>query len=75
FVAEQEVATNEKDDEVNVVEEVVKVINTAKLITDVTTVNATTTTTATIIIVDDITLAQALMEIKSTKPKEKGVVI
>ncbi|GKE52722.1 hypothetical protein Tco_1487878 [Tanacetum coccineum] len=26
-------------------------------------------------IIDDITLAQALMEIKSTKPKEKGVVI
>ncbi|GJV20408.1 putative reverse transcriptase domain-containing protein [Tanacetum coccineum] len=46
FVAEQEVDANEKDDEVNVVEEVVKVINTAKL-----------------------------MEIKSTKPKEKGVVI
>ncbi|GJZ95346.1 hypothetical protein Tco_0667549 [Tanacetum coccineum] len=69
FVAEQEVAANEKDDEVNVVEEVVKVINTAK------TVSAATTTTATITTVDDITLAQALMEIKSTKPKEKGVVI
>ncbi|GKD99725.1 hypothetical protein Tco_1387709, partial [Tanacetum coccineum] len=38
-------------------------------------VNAAKTTTATITIVDDITLAQALMEIKSTKPKEKGVVI
>ncbi|GJW62980.1 hypothetical protein Tco_0114864 [Tanacetum coccineum] len=69
FVAEQEVAANEKDDEVNVVEEVVEVINTAK------TVSAATTTTATITTVDDITLAQALTEIKSTKPKEKGVVI
>ncbi|GJS21530.1 hypothetical protein Tco_0450162 [Tanacetum coccineum] len=36
---------------------------------DATTVSATTTT------IDHITLAQALMEIKSTKPKEKGVVI
>ncbi|GKE43206.1 hypothetical protein Tco_1470490, partial [Tanacetum coccineum] len=72
FVAEQEVATNEKDDEVNVVEEVVEVINTAKLITDATTVSGATTT-----INDDgdITLAQALIEMKSTKPKVKGVVI
>ncbi|GJV57896.1 hypothetical protein Tco_1458901 [Tanacetum coccineum] len=38
---------------------------------DATTVSAATTTTATITTVDDITLAQALMEIKSTKPKEK----
>ncbi|GJV10813.1 retrovirus-related pol polyprotein from transposon TNT 1-94 [Tanacetum coccineum] len=76
FVAEQEVAANEKDDEVNVVEEVVEVINTAKLITNVATaVSAATTTTATITTVDDINFAQALMEIKSTKPKEKGVVI
>ncbi|GKA61151.1 hypothetical protein Tco_0760558 [Tanacetum coccineum] len=91
FVAEQEVAANKENDEVNVVEEVVEVINSAKLITDVaqvsvagnvvstagdaTTVSAATTTTATITTVDDITLAQALMEIKSTKPKEKGVVI
>ncbi|GKB32130.1 putative ribonuclease H-like domain-containing protein [Tanacetum coccineum] len=91
FVAEQEVAANKENDEVNVVEEVVEVINTAKLITDAAqvsatsnvvstagdakTVSAATTTTATITTVDDITLAQALMEIKSTKPKEKGVVI
>ncbi|GJX64119.1 putative ribonuclease H-like domain-containing protein [Tanacetum coccineum] len=34
-----------------------------------------TTTTATIKIVDDITLAQALEEMKSTKPKKKGFVI
>ncbi|GJT01343.1 retrovirus-related pol polyprotein from transposon TNT 1-94 [Tanacetum coccineum] len=67
--SKQKVAAKEKDDEVNVVEEVVEVINTAK------TVSAATTTTATITTVDDITLAQALMEIKSTKPKEKGVVI
>nr|GEX04547.1 hypothetical protein [Tanacetum cinerariifolium] len=40
-----------------------------------TTVSAATTTTTTITIVDDITLAQALKEIKSTKPKEKGIVI
>ncbi|GKD00843.1 hypothetical protein Tco_1171117 [Tanacetum coccineum] len=42
---------------------------------DATTVSAATTTTATITTIHDITLAQALMEIKSTKPKEKGVVI
>ncbi|GKB12593.1 putative reverse transcriptase domain-containing protein [Tanacetum coccineum] len=66
FVAEQEVATNKENDEVNVVEE---------YCCDATTVSAATTTTATITTVDDITLAQALIEIKSTKPKEKGVVI
>ncbi|GJX63234.1 putative ribonuclease H-like domain-containing protein [Tanacetum coccineum] len=91
FVAEQEVVVKDVNNEVNVVEEVVEVINSAKLITDAaqvsaagnvvstagdaTTVSAATTTTATITTVDDITLAQALMEIKSTKPKEKGVVI
>ncbi|GKG29201.1 hypothetical protein Tco_0416566, partial [Tanacetum coccineum] len=37
--------------------------------------DATTVSAAKIIITDDIILAQALMEIKSTKPKEKGVVI
>ncbi|GJX12128.1 hypothetical protein Tco_0201987 [Tanacetum coccineum] len=42
---------------------------------DATTVSAATTTTATITTIDDITLAQALIEIKSAKPKEKGVVI
>ncbi|GJY30137.1 hypothetical protein Tco_0413632 [Tanacetum coccineum] len=42
---------------------------------DATTISVATTTTATITTVDDITLAQALMEIKSTKPKEKRVVI
>ncbi|GKB68762.1 hypothetical protein Tco_0930174 [Tanacetum coccineum] len=71
-----------------VVEDVVEVINTAKLIIDAaqvsvvgdkvstasaaTTVSAATTTTSTITIVDDITLDQALEEMKSTKPKKKG---
>ncbi|GJU72594.1 hypothetical protein Tco_1263999 [Tanacetum coccineum] len=70
FVIEQEVA-----------EEVVRIINTSKLITDAaqdsaaTTVSTATTTTATIKTVDDFTLAQALKEMKSTKPKKKGVVI
>ncbi|GKA94774.1 hypothetical protein Tco_0816812 [Tanacetum coccineum] len=70
-------------------DEVVKVINTAKLIIDVaqvsavgdkvntasaaTTVNVATTTTS--ITVDDITLAQVLEEMKTTKPRPKGVVI
>ncbi|GJS87993.1 hypothetical protein Tco_0770629 [Tanacetum coccineum] len=74
-----------------VVEEVVEVINTAKIIIDVAqvsaagdkvstvsaaiTVSAATTTTATITIVDDITLAQELKEMKCTKPKKKRVVI
>ncbi|GKA44368.1 hypothetical protein Tco_0737092 [Tanacetum coccineum] len=62
FVAEQEV----------VVKDVSNVVSTAG---DATTVSAATTTTATITTVDDITLAQALMEIKSTKPKEKGAKI
>nr|GEU35922.1 reverse transcriptase domain-containing protein [Tanacetum cinerariifolium] len=39
----------------------------------ITTVSAAITTTATITTVDDITLAQTLEEIKSTKPKEKGI--
>ncbi|GKA67776.1 hypothetical protein Tco_0767693 [Tanacetum coccineum] len=65
FVAKQEVV-EEVHDKVNVVEEVVEVINTAKLIIDaaqdsaagdiVSTASAATTTTATTI--DDITLAQ-----------------
>ncbi|GJS58288.1 uncharacterized mitochondrial protein-like protein [Tanacetum coccineum] len=71
--------------------EVVEVINIAKLIIDAaqvsatgdivsaasvaTTVSAATTTTATINTVDDITLAQALEEMKSIKPNKKGIVI
>nr|GFA17969.1 hypothetical protein [Tanacetum cinerariifolium] len=93
FVAEQEVV-EDVNDEVNVVEEVVEVFNTAKLIIDIaqvsaardivstasaaTTVSAATTTTATITTVDDVTLAQALKEIKSkgmlikpVKPKKR----
>ncbi|GKE44585.1 hypothetical protein Tco_1471869, partial [Tanacetum coccineum] len=51
------------------------VSNVVSIAGDATTVNAATTTTNTITTVDDITLAQALMEIKSKKPKEKRVVI
>ncbi|GJU69485.1 hypothetical protein Tco_1255744 [Tanacetum coccineum] len=67
-------------------EEVVEVINTTKLIIDAaqvsaagdkvsaagatTTISVATTTTATT--VDEITLAQALQELKSTKPKGKS---
>ncbi|GJU90106.1 putative ribonuclease H-like domain-containing protein [Tanacetum coccineum] len=84
FVADQE-ATNE----IEVVEEAVEVINIAKLIIDAAqvsaagdivsaasaaiTVSAATTTAATN--VDDITLAQALKELKTTKPKMTRVVI
>ncbi|GJS14753.1 hypothetical protein Tco_0409225 [Tanacetum coccineum] len=63
FFAEQEVA----------VKDVSNVVSTTG---DATTVNAATTTTATITTVVDITLCSPhLMEIKSTKPKEKRVVI
>ncbi|GKD46130.1 hypothetical protein Tco_1270775 [Tanacetum coccineum] len=77
-----------ENDEVNVVEKVVEIINTAKLIIDAayvsaasnvvstagdaTTVSADTTTTDDD---GDITLAQALIEMKSTKPKVKRIVI
>nr|GEW09226.1 hypothetical protein [Tanacetum cinerariifolium] len=83
FVVEHEVAIKRVNDEVNVVEEVVKVINTAKLIINAAqdsvdsdiistasaaiTVSVATITTATITTVDDITLAQALKEIKKYK--------
>ncbi|GKE79509.1 hypothetical protein Tco_1545629, partial [Tanacetum coccineum] len=68
-------------------EEVVEVINTAKLVIDAaqvsvagdkvsttdvaTTISVATTTTATT--VEEITLAQALDDLKSTKPKAKGI--
>ncbi|GJZ65445.1 putative ribonuclease H-like domain-containing protein [Tanacetum coccineum] len=87
--ADEEITLVSVHDEMEVDKEVVEVINTAKLIIDAaqvsaagdkvsaasvaTTVSAATTTTATT--VDDITLAQALKEMKSTKPKTKGVVI
>ncbi|GJW44377.1 hypothetical protein Tco_0073176 [Tanacetum coccineum] len=86
FVTKQEVIVKEVNDEVNVVEEVVEVINSAKLIIDVAQVSAagnvvsiagaaTTVSAAITTIADDITLAQVLEEMKSTKPKVKGVVI
>ncbi|GJU53522.1 retrovirus-related pol polyprotein from transposon TNT 1-94 [Tanacetum coccineum] len=86
FVAEQEIVVEEVNDEGNVVEEVVGVINTTKLIIDAAQVSAigdivstasaaTTVSAATTTIVDDITLAHALEELKSSKPKEKGIVI
>nr|GEV02633.1 eukaryotic translation initiation factor 3 subunit A-like [Tanacetum cinerariifolium] len=91
---QDEVFSNDADKEmfdVDGLDEVVEVINIAKLIIDAaqdsaagdivstanaaTTVSAATTTTATITTVGDITLAQALEGIKSTKPKEKGIFI
>ncbi|GJS34402.1 hypothetical protein Tco_0532784 [Tanacetum coccineum] len=87
--ADEEITLVSVHDEMEVDEEVVEVINTAKLIIDAAqvsaagdkvsgastaiTISAATTTTAAT--VDDITLAQALKEMKSTKPKTKGVVI
>ncbi|GKF04811.1 hypothetical protein Tco_0035479, partial [Tanacetum coccineum] len=70
FVAELEVAANKE----NVIEEeVVEVINTAKLIVDAAQVStagaATTVSTATTTTADDLTLAQELEELKSTKQK------
>ncbi|GKB44971.1 hypothetical protein Tco_0889913 [Tanacetum coccineum] len=71
FVAEQEVAANKVNDEVNVVDEVVEVISTAGNVVstagDATAVSAATTTTDDD---GDITLAQALIEMKS-----KGILI
>ncbi|GJS72266.1 uncharacterized mitochondrial protein-like protein [Tanacetum coccineum] len=80
FVAEQEVAANKENDEVNVVKEVVEVISVAGNVVstagnvvstagDATTVSAGTTTTNDD---SDITLAQAPIEMKSTKPKDNG---
>ncbi|GKB45894.1 putative ribonuclease H-like domain-containing protein [Tanacetum coccineum] len=57
-VVKSKVAAKKKDDEVNVVEEVVSV--------------AEETVNDTIITEDEITLAQALAELKSVKPKDKG---
>nr|GEV08039.1 hypothetical protein [Tanacetum cinerariifolium] len=79
---------NDQDDEqmfdVNDLQEV-EDINTAKLIVDVAHVNvadevnvasiATTNSVAATMTVDEVTLAQALMEIKSTKPKAKWIVL
>ncbi|GJZ72521.1 hypothetical protein Tco_0636372 [Tanacetum coccineum] len=70
FVAEQEVVANKENDEVNVVEEVVQVSDAGNVISTAggaTTVSAVTTTTGDD---GDITLAQALIEMKS-----KGILI
>nr|GFD29220.1 hypothetical protein [Tanacetum cinerariifolium] len=68
-----------------VVEKEVEDINTAKLIVDAAQVNvagevnaASITTTdraSATMTINEVTLAQALMEIKSTKPKAKGIVL
>ncbi|GJZ54018.1 hypothetical protein Tco_0608903 [Tanacetum coccineum] len=90
FDKEEDVLVNVVKDGVNVSEEVVEAINTAKLIVDAAQVSAagiqvsvigaaktvsaaTTITVATT--VEEITLDQALEKRKSTKPKQKGVVI
>nr|GFA31839.1 hypothetical protein [Tanacetum cinerariifolium] len=83
---QEDVADKEVTDKVQkVVEEEVKDINAAYLIVDPAQVNAssevnavsikTTDSAAATMAVDEITLAQALMEIKSTKPKAKGIVL
>ncbi|GJS14180.1 putative ribonuclease H-like domain-containing protein [Tanacetum coccineum] len=62
-VVESDVDAKKKDDEVNVVEEVVSTAGDAAL------VSAATITTV------ELTLAQTLAELKSTRPKAKGLVI
>ncbi|GJW55663.1 hypothetical protein Tco_0099748 [Tanacetum coccineum] len=64
FVAKQKVTTNKENDEVNVVAG-----NVISTVGDATTVSAAKTTTDND---GDITLAQTLIEMKSTKPKDKG---
>ncbi|GJZ55960.1 putative ribonuclease H-like domain-containing protein, partial [Tanacetum coccineum] len=82
---EQEVFVKEVNDEVNVVEEVVEVINIAKLNFDAAQVSAasdkvstasaaTTVSAATTTTTDDLTLAQVLQELKTTKPRVKGII-
>ncbi|GKB36250.1 hypothetical protein Tco_0881192 [Tanacetum coccineum] len=76
-LAGEEVFVAEKEVVINVVEEVVEAINTAKLIVDaaqVSTASATTTISVATTTTDDLTLAQALQELKITKPKVKGIV-
>nr|GEV06426.1 hypothetical protein [Tanacetum cinerariifolium] len=85
FVQEDVVDKEVTDKVQKVVEEEVEDINTAKLIFDVAQVNAasevnaasiaTTDSAATTMTIDKVTLSQALMEIKSTKPKAKGIVL
>nr|GEX32712.1 hypothetical protein [Tanacetum cinerariifolium] len=85
FVVKQ-VADKDVNDEVQkVVEEVVEDTNTTKLIVDAAQVStagevnvasiATTVSAAATITTEDITLAQALVEIKTTKLKAKGIVL
>nr|GEY25735.1 hypothetical protein [Tanacetum cinerariifolium] len=82
---EIEVADKEVNDEVQkVVEEVVEDTNTAKLIIDAAQVSAaskvnaasiaTTDSAAATLTIDEITLAQALVEIKTSKPKANEIV-
>nr|GEV79321.1 hypothetical protein [Tanacetum cinerariifolium] len=83
---EKEVADKEVNDEVQkVVEEVVEDTNTSKLIVDAAKVSvvdevnvasiATTVSSAATITTKEITLAQALVQIKTTRPKAKGIVL
>nr|GEY10096.1 hypothetical protein [Tanacetum cinerariifolium] len=83
---EKEVVDKKVNDEVQkVVEEVVEDINTTKLIVDAAQVNAAgeinaasiaiTVSAAATITTEEITLAQALVEIKTTKPKAKGILL
>nr|GFB90526.1 hypothetical protein [Tanacetum cinerariifolium] len=85
-VVKKEVVDKEVNDEVQkVVEEVVEDINTAKLIVNVAQVSAagevnvasitTTGSAVATIIIDEVTLAKALAELKALKLKVKGVVI
>nr|GEY61656.1 hypothetical protein [Tanacetum cinerariifolium] len=75
---EEIILVNVQDDadkemfDVNVLD--IEVINTAKLIVDVAQVSVASAATKTTNI-DDVTLAQALEEIKSTKSKVKGLAI
>ncbi|GKD99372.1 hypothetical protein Tco_1387356 [Tanacetum coccineum] len=58
------------DEEITLVSVVSDKVSTASV---ATTASAATTTTATITTIDNITLAQALEEMKNTKPKKKGI--
>ncbi|GJS53196.1 hypothetical protein Tco_0626558 [Tanacetum coccineum] len=81
----EEVFVEEVNEKVNIVEEVVEVINIAKLIIDaaqvsvasdtVSTASAAITVSAATTTADDLTLAQALKDLKISKPNVKGIVI
>ncbi|GKE52783.1 hypothetical protein Tco_1487939, partial [Tanacetum coccineum] len=74
-VDEEAVVVEEINKRRNVVDEVAKVIKTAQVSVvsaKVSSASATTTTTTT---EDDLTLAQALAELMSTKPKAKGLLL